>query len=263
MFWTQRLKQADVHADGSWLSFGDLMSLLLVVFVMVTAMSELRADDRFGRISAGVRQAFGFSASGGAGADVSMAGSRSLTLLERLEQAGFRRQSSVQLIGPDDEVLAPCDVIVGEKTITLRIAGHASFARGSAALERTGAKALREVAEYLAGGTCRLEVRGYGDRETLPPEAAFRDGMDLAYARARAVADALAARGVERERLSVTVWAEPTAGFDAENRSGLPNSEAPVALPEGAERRIEIVVHGTSVAGHDQSIAGKDRSNDG
>jgi chemotaxis protein MotB len=269
MFWTDRLKQADANADGSWmLSYGDLMSLLLVIFVMVAAMSELQAGDRFGRMSEGVRQAFGFSGSvsafGGTAEDFN---SRPLTLLERLEEAGFQRESSVQLRGPDDEFLAPCDLIVGESTLTVRIAGHAAFSGHSAALQPAGEKALRRMAEYLAGGTCRLEVRGHSDHGPLPEEAAFRDGMDLSYARARAVADVLAGCGVARERLFITAWAEHAGPDDsalvADDGTGQANAASPPSMPEGAERRIEIIVHAVSAAGHDQSIAGKDQGNDG
>ena len=47
MFWLKRMKRGD--DDGwSWaLPYGDLMCLLLAVFVMIAAMSELRAGERF------------------------------------------------------------------------------------------------------------------------------------------------------------------------------------------------------------------------
>ena len=46
MFWLRRFKNED--EGGSWLlAYGDLMSLLLAVFVMVAAMSELRGGSRF------------------------------------------------------------------------------------------------------------------------------------------------------------------------------------------------------------------------
>jgi chemotaxis protein MotB len=247
MFWTQRLKDAGSDTDDPWvLSYGDLMSLLLVIFVMIAAMSELRAGDRFGRISSGVRQAFGFAAP--AAANANAAGYRPPTLLERLEQAGFRRESTVQLIGPDDEKLAPVDVIVAEKSITLRIAGHSAFARHSAAIEPAGRGALERLAGYMARGKGRIEVRGHAGDGLLPADVPFRDGMDLSYARARAVADVLVQRGVASERLVIAALGdrEPLTGKAA--AVGIDNANVGLTqpMPDGVNRRIEIVVQNES-----------------
>ena len=237
MFWAKRLKQADGDADGSWiLSYGDLMSLLLVITVMVAAMGELRADHRFSKLSDGVREAFGFTKATASGAVIAASAGRAPTLLERLEQVGFERRSMVQLVGPDDEVLGNCDVIVGNQTITLRIAGDVSFAPNSAVLEPTGARALRRIAEYLAEGTSRIEVRSYGKPGPLPAGVPFRDGMDLSYARGRAAIDVLAEK-LDRGRLYVT------AGSAQASSSGQTAFEA--------DRGMEMIVHAVAGAEHE------------
>lgn len=241
MFWAKRLKEANGDADGTWvLSYGDLMSLLLVVFVMLAAMSELRSGERFSRVGDGVRAAFGFADLPEASQATAATG-HPPTLLEKLERSGFQRQSQVQLIGPDDEVLAPCDVIVGKETVTLRIAGHASFGSHSAVLDTVAARAVRRLAAYLVDGTNRIEIRGHGDAEPPPADVPFRDDMDLSYARARAVLDTLAGSGIGRERMFITAWADrdPLDALEARSED----------TPAGAERRIEIVVHAVAAAG--------------
>ena len=147
MFWARKLKQVE-DTDSSWvLSYGDFVTLLLSVFVMIAAMSEVKPE-AFKRVSGGVRQAFGFAAMG------PMAASPRLrqppTLLERLEQAGFAHQSQLRLVGPDDEVLAPCDLLIEGDQMVLRIAGHASFSRHNAVLQPAADRALRRLAEFLA-----------------------------------------------------------------------------------------------------------------
>jgi chemotaxis protein MotB len=254
MFWTKRLKEAEADADGAWvLSYGDLMTLLLVVFVMIAAMSELRTGSRFGRIRDGVRQAFGFAAMTSPVQAKSAVLGHPPTLLERLEQAGFKRESSALLIGPDDEVLAACDVIVARDSIMVRLAGHVMFVPHSAAIESGGAKAVSRIGEFLADGTSRIEVRGYGEAGPLPAHVPFRDAMDLSYARARAVVDLFAAKDVERSRMFIAALGEGGSGTHGEQgEAGLSGSTETLAAvsPDDASRRIEILVHAPSTGGH-------------
>ena len=56
-----------------------------------------------------------------------------------------------------------------------------------ASMSPSRCKAVRRIAEYLTGGTCRLEVRGHSDGEPMPEGGLQPDSMDLSYSRARAV----------------------------------------------------------------------------
>src|SRR5690242_5989019 len=52
----------DIPAVGApewFISFGDMMSLLLTVFVLLVSMSELRKDDKFHAIADSLREQFG------------------------------------------------------------------------------------------------------------------------------------------------------------------------------------------------------------
>jgi chemotaxis protein MotB len=258
MFWVKRLKESS-DTDSSWLlSYGDLVTLLLAIFVMISSMSDLRPSDRFAHVRNGMRLAFGFAASGTA--VVPTAASRQPpTLLQRLEQAGFAARSNVQLVGPDDEILAPCDVLAGaDGQVTLRIAGHACFSPASAALAPVARKALERLVVFLADGTSRIEIRGHADEGSLPPAALFRDGLDLSYARARAVAETLTRGGLDARRVFITAWADHDPLSDAKTASTVHPAE-----PEGMDRRIEIVVHAAKPGGQTNNIAGKDRKSNG
>ena len=93
-----------------------------------------------------------------------------------------------------------------------------------------GEAAAHCLAGFLAGGRSEIEIRGHAGDGPFPPVVPFRDALDLSYARARAVADIFVRAGIAPERIRIT------ACGDAD-----PLSEGPDL--EGANRRVEIVVH--------------------
>jgi chemotaxis protein MotB len=248
MFWANRLKE-EVDTESSWvLSYGDLMTLLVAVFVMIAAMGDLGSGERFRRVSGGVRRAFGFGEVATAGSVVAKPARRSMTLVERLESDGFARRSRVQLIGPDDKVLAPCDVMLSGDRLSIRVGGLVSFASHSSSLKPAGREALRRITGYLADGTNPIEVKGHAGDGPAADDAACRDRLDLSYARARSVVDVLADAGIRRDRLHVTAWNEPPARPVATRDA---DDEASPDDGDGADRMIEIIVHTTPETMHD------------
>lgn len=237
MFWLKRLKaESD---ESSWaLPYGDMMSLLLAVFVMIAAMSELRPGGRFNVVSDAVRSAFGFSPVAPADAGAGLTSQPRLTFFERLHKAGLRRLSASPTAAADRDLLAPCDVVTERDRVVIRIAGSASFGRFSARLEPAAQLLIPRIAEFLIRPEAPLEIRGHNGDGPLPDYAPFRDGLDLAYGRARAVADALIRAGVARNRLHLTAWDDnrPLAAVGSRAARG------------GANRRIEIIVHAVPAA---------------
>jgi len=287
MFWVRKLKQVEA-TDSTWIwSYADMVTLLLAVFVMLAAMGDLRTgNERFQKIRGGMQQAFGFAslmpkvpsatadpkvAQGSKAARIKP--SRPLTVLERFEQAGFSSRSPGRLIGPDNEELAPCDLLIDGERMILRIAGHASFAENSSTLQPTAERALRRVATFLADGRNRIEVRGHSSRdegmntsdpgdprkskrsssresyESLLSDAWFQADMDLSYARGRAVTTALVRYGVPRERLSITAWGRGGNEGDDKGNNRKGNVDGSEVMLDGADRQIEIVVHAVAAVG--------------
>lgn len=85
-------------------------------------------------------------------------------------------------------------------------AGTVPFADGSAALDRASEEALGQMVEQLRGHNLVIEIRGH----VSAAEASGRPdrGLELSYARARAVAEALAARGVELGQMRLVACAD-------------------------------------------------------
>ena len=239
VFWTQRL--GSESGDASWmLPYGDLMSLLLAMFVMIAAMSELGSVRRFGEFREAVRSAFGFDLDP-APADVGLTG-RPLTVADRLKRAGLTPSGPIPAASTEGDPLACCEVSTAPDRVTIRLADPAPFERFSAVLKPPAARAVDRIADFLAGGEARVEIKGYHGDGLLPPASSFRDGLDLSYARARAVVEGLSRAGVDRARLTVTARADQA--------------------PSG-DRRIEIIVHAASAASHDKVIAEKQGWADG
>lgn len=231
MFWARRLRSDP--SGSSWeLPFGDLMSLLLAVFVMIAAMSELRAGRRFETVGDSVKSAFGFHSSGGAEGRVPPGSG----VLERLA-AGLSDSSTVRLTGPDEEPLGPCEVIADGDRLVIRMAAAECFMGPTAIPSPRTRKLLAVIADYLREGHARLEVCGYGPAGALPPGLPYQDGLDVACERARVVIRALAQAGVAEARLSAATSADPAQGRGFEI---VVHASPAAARNEDGKRRADV-----------------------
>lgn len=202
MFWAKRLKNGS--DESSWATpFGDLMSLLLAVFVMIAAMSELQSGRRFDTVGNSVKSAFGFQPPIRAGGEAD--------LLERLAR-GLSHAAIVRPAGPAVEPLGPCEVVLDGDRLTIRMAAGDSFLGPTAILSPRTRKLLAAIADHLREGQTRVEICGYGPEGVLPPGLPYRDGLDVACERARAVIGELVRAGVAEGRLRAATFAAPVNG---------------------------------------------------
>jgi len=266
MFWLKRLKT--VEDDVHWsVPLGDLMSLLLAMFVMIAAMSELKAGPHYRKVAGGVRRAFGFSPQA-PGPPAAIPTSRPKTLLERLEQAAAAPEGPLALDAGSDDSLAPCQVVRQAEGLSLRLPAAGTFDRFSGALKPAGARVLARLADYLAPGQAALEVWAYADGGPIPGGLPFRDGVDLSYQRARAVADALVRGGVDRARLCVVAAGDHQASIGPANppAEAMPAARpapAPPAAPVSQGWVVEIFVWSAASDAHASKIAEKEQVRDG
>lgn len=220
-------------------TYGDMMSLLLTFFIMLVSMSQLKEDDGRTRIMMdAIREVFGPS-SGDRGAP-----GRSL---QTHSTHGERASASARAEGADERGGRTSPGAAGEHESASQISpgtlvtlgGAAEFARFDAGLNDELKQTLDVVARVVGPTSNRIMIRGHATPEPLPNDVDFlagavggtpaggfrssrrllsidglpvRDQFDLSYARARAVADYLAARKIPRQRLIVT------AAGDAEFR---------------------------------------------
>jgi chemotaxis protein MotB len=250
VFWLQRLKQEE--QDAAWaISYGDMMSLLMAVFVMIAAMSELRSGGRFETVRDAVWGAFGFSDARPTPGNSHW--ERPRTLSEQLARAGLLNPAAGKEAAPQEVALRCCDVSHEADRLVIRIAGPAAFERGSAALRQPAVAAVERLAALLRPGRARIEVRGHNGDGRIAPSSFFRDGLDLSYQRARGVVNALVRAGVDADRLYVS------ACGDQEPLTAV----TPAGLPTPANRRIEIVVHAVRAGGADRDFAEKGQQANG
>ena len=116
--------------------------------------------------------------------------------------------------------------------INLVVGGRISFSRFEALLRPQAVELISKIAGKVRGHNTIIKVRGHATLEALPPESAYKDSLELAFARARAVRDALVKDGIRPKRIRVESAGpyEPLVAhaYDEERRS--------------YNRRVEIIV---------------------
>lgn len=199
-------------------TYGDMMSLLLTFFIMLVSMSELKEDPGDVRTMLdSIQQVFG-PTKGLTGV--------SGNSLQSNSAYGERRSNGSRSEGGTERASRDSGGPGGAHRTVERInhgtvvtlGGPARFERFDATLSDALRADLDAIAGVLATRPNRIMIRGHATREPLPADRTLefdgfkvRDRWDLSYARARAVAEYLAGRGIDRRRLLVSAGggAEP------------------------------------------------------
>jgi chemotaxis protein MotB len=108
------------------------------------------------------------------------------------------------------------------------------FPLDSADLDVPGKEAIRTFSPTIIGKLNRVEVRGHTIGKPLPSDSPYHDLWDFCYARARAVGKELEARGVEPDRIRISVAAdnEPIAANLADDELKLNSRVDVILLPD-------------------------------
>lgn len=204
MIWARRLKIG--RDDSVWaLPLADLLMLLLVLFVLIVSMSDPRPG---GFVQAGqsVRSALGYSPKPGVSAGAGAMPAPDRPAVDTVESLQIR------LTGAADEPLPPCAVIRTVDRVVIRVQADVAFIGPTAVLSAPTRKLVARVADLLREGQARLEVRAYGPQGAVPPGLPYRDRMDIACERVRAVRLLLTQAGVAEDRLTSSASEEPAGG---------------------------------------------------
>jgi chemotaxis protein MotB len=165
------------------LTYGDLMTLLLTIFVMLVSMGELKQTDKFQGVADSLHEQFGTDSAAGLGPGEL----RPRNSLVASLAVAFRSQRRGAL-GDDTQPAIPTDGVPvrliqpGDRTT---VGTAIPFADDSAELSPEGQAELRQLAAVFGGKPHKIEVRGHA----APPVAgnsAAGDSWELAYRRARA-----------------------------------------------------------------------------
>ncbi|MEX0885288.1 MAG: flagellar motor protein MotB [Phycisphaeraceae bacterium] len=231
----RRPKKPEEGASAWVVTYGDMMSLLLVFFIMLFALSEIKKEDHFDVFVEAVREAFGARGGGG---KLPTEDDPKLSLIEVLEALQHEQQGGESdRSAADDPGMEGRDIQVTTVREGLRfvVGGRITFEPGSADLSEQARRQLRQVARELRGYNNLIELRGHADAgETREPGSRYGDLWSLSYGRARAVMQYLTGEDVgirtERVRLVSNADREPLV------------RRVQGAAQRAPNRRVEVVV---------------------
>lgn len=136
---------------------------------------------------------------------------------------------SLQALGLD-ALGSSVDVIVNEKTISLRISSELLFPSGQATLGPAGTTVIKSIAEALRHNPYEVSVEGHSDSITIQNKQ-FASNWELSSGRASSVLRELINDGISSDRLRAVGYAHtrPLASNDS-------------ADGRAANRRVELIL---------------------
>ena len=202
---------AEEEDDGGgipeWVvTFGDMMSLLLTFFIMLVSLSEIKQEEKFQAMVESMRRRFGYDRS--MSSLVPGTSRPRNAKLAKLATAGRAKRLDVMRGGnpvqsavgdfPKVRIVRP-----GSKTA---IGTTVFFSPLQVALDDRHRNELQEAIIEMKGKPQVIEVRGHTTPHPLPPEAKFKDHMQLAFARCQEVVRFLVdEQGIDRRRIRISV----------------------------------------------------------
>lgn len=237
-----RKKQPVLQGAPDWvLTYGDLMSLLLCFFILLSAFANFDAPNpRVEEAFDSIRKALGMRGYEGVMNNPAYDFAMLMQDLETLVRSrGAKSGEEAERKGMRGTEMTIRKIRDGAE---ITIGGPISFERFSAELKPDARDLLQKVAGQLVGHLNIVEVRGHATNEPLPKDLPFRDPMDLSIARARSAVNAMIEFGVTPRTLRVT-----GAGCNEPIQK-----QAYTQDTLAANRRIEIIVRESYVAEYDE-----------
>lgn len=239
-------------APGWVVTYGDMMSLLLTFFVLLVSMSSIQEEEKFQEALKSIREAFGYV--GGIG-KVPTRNAPTVSLIQQLET--IRIPDRIRNRGDaEDPGIEGRDTRISKvrEGIEIAIGGQVTFDRFSDQLKPEAKGLLQALAVKLRGHTTKIDIRGHTANEPLPADSPFNDLDELAYRRAKAVAQELESAGVEADRMRLTAVGsrEPLVrqAYTEERRA--------------INRRVEIIVNESTTEQYEgQPLALRDGGQNG
>lgn len=229
------------------LTYGDMMSLLLCFFILLSAFSELKKPDEYKEVIDAIKEAFGYQNGVGNSPSDDLPLNSVPSVLDDLLQSSTQKQRSENSIDNNTQGNNRKTQVIDEGKRFI-VGGAMLFAPGSTELDGTLHRLLQtQIAPKIKGKTNRFEIRGhaYGTEDL----ASGIDAVRLSFERGLAVRDYLVNQcGIDPRSLVVL-------GF---------GDTEPQALrgPETANNR-RVVVMETEVTAEERSpdyhFSGSDR----
>jgi len=165
------------------LTYGDMMTLLLTIFVMLVSMGELKQTDKFQGVADSLHEQFGYENLSLLSDELRprnpMLAALAIALRSQRQNAIRGENQTRPAAGESDHVRL---VRPGDRTTV----GTAIFFDDRAvALSNQNKADLRGISDLLGGKPQKIEIRGHTAQQ-LKPNTAGGDHWELAYHRARA-----------------------------------------------------------------------------
>ncbi|MFP4144534.1 MAG: flagellar motor protein MotB [Phycisphaeraceae bacterium] len=228
----KRQKKQEEGAPLWMLTYGDMMTLLLVFFVMLVAMSEIKKED-VQKVKAEVLKAFGLMGGGG---KLATDQDPEMSFMQRIEHMAMMQQREDNTASTVDPGMEGRESKVTRVREGMRFAvgGRVIFDSGSADLTEEARSQLRGIADELRGFRTVIELRGHAATLERPRDETDPDPWGLSYARAKAVMDYLTGNelGIDRRRVRLIATADHEP---LDPRAYVPSEQA-------SNRRVEVVV---------------------
>ncbi|TAK32914.1 MAG: hypothetical protein EPO21_14305 [Chloroflexota bacterium] len=229
------------------LTYADLITLLLVFFVVMYAMSN--ADlTKFARLAGSVRDAFNvgvLQSSGGAAPEAmtgggSSSGGSSIDLINSLLSGLKADVASLVKQNKSSPDAGYVGVYMDREGVTVTIAGGLLFDSGKSTIKREAMPLLLAVADRIR--TLPNEVKVEGHTDSIPIQTAlYGSNWELSAARSVAVVRFLQENGIDPARLSAVGYGEYRPVADNAQREGRANN-----------RRVNITIQFKAPSQSDQ-----------
>lgn len=198
------------YAVPDWfVTFADMMSLLLAFFIMLVSMSNFESPKQFQSLVTLLQEQFGHNST----------------------QTGVVKNYKIAAQGDDiPDALQQGDTLPG---------GIILFDELATELTETGKRALHQIARHIIASEVRIEIRGHASQITLDPHSGIRDVWDLADRRCHSTMKFLIEQGIDpsRIRLANSGMSEPLYN-GAELLRLRENSRVEIRLLEDAAVRL-------------------------
>lgn len=166
------LEEEAVPGVPEWfVTFADMMSLLLAFFIMLVSMSSFEEPKQFQSMIASLREQFGHNPSQGKA-------EKNLMVAASVDNVPDVRKRGETLPG-----------------------GTISFAELAIELTEENKRSLYQIARQCAETDATIEIRGHAAQSAIDPRSGIRDVWDLADRRCRSTMEFLIEQGVEPNRI--------------------------------------------------------------
>ncbi len=228
----KKTRKKDPNAIPPWVvTFGDMMALLLVFFILLQMFSELKKDHEYQRVITAIKEAFGYS--GGVGV-LPIDDPPLRSIVEQLEKMALKAYKEAVTSQSPTQGISGRNLRVTKvrEGLVFTLGGPSTFDPFSAELKPHVRGELEKLSVLLAGRNNKIVVRGHAAAKYLPEDSTWSDLDELSFARARNVKDVLVELGLEDRvfRLQAVGAREPA----------VPRAVAPVDAAEN--RRVEIIL---------------------